>query len=315
MLNKKIKGIAVLYHNNVRWINISQITAVQIGWLKKNFNFEDNDINDCRPTLQRPKMTEHPDYLFMILHFPLYDRLNGEIKASEMDFFIGKDFLITINNDGLPPLQDLWQQLEKNIDFRDKTLKDNPEKLLFTILNNSLHYCFPMLNHINLDMETVEQQIMNIHEKKMTVIKEILRIKRNIFNFRKIMQAHRGIISKLVARLARFCPAGQLTVYLRNLTSHTKDIWEFLEIYKDTINALHETHQSLVSSRLNEIIKTLTIFSVIIFPLTLVATIFSMNTTGGMPFLGHQLDFWLVMITLMVLAGIMLSFFKWRRWL
>ncbi len=311
----KIKGVSEIYINNTAWIHVTKNETAQLNVIKKKFGFDESDIDECRPGLQRPKLIEHPDYLFMILEFPYYDRQDRVIRGSELDFFIGRDFLVTVNTDSLKPLDDLWEKIKTNPEYKNKIMNGNPEKLLFEILNNLLHYCFPMLNHINQDIDNVEKEVLKIPERKMGVIMEILRTKRNIVTFRKTMQAHKSIITKMINKLGRFFPSKQLNLYLNNLVNHTKDIWDFLENYQETINAIHETHQSLVSNRMSDIIKTLTIFSVIIFPLTLVATIFSMNTVNGMPLLGHQIDFWLVITILIILTGVMIGYFRRRKWL
>ena len=89
----------------------------------------------------------------------------------------------------------------------------------------------------------------------------------------------------------------------------------FLENYKDTINAVHETHESLMSHRQTEIMKTLTVISVIVFPLTLFAAIFGMNTMNAMPWLNSKYDFWYVIIFMILGASFMLLIFKKKRWL
>jgi magnesium transporter len=110
------------------------------------------------------------------------------------------------------------------------------------------------------------------------------------------------------------CPEGlrKEFVYLLN---HTKDIWNTLVNYKDTINALHETQASMTSLKINEIMKTLTIFSVIVFPLTLLAAVFGMNTVKSMPFVEHEHGFWYIVGLMLCGLCIMLLYFKKRKWI
>ena len=306
--------VFTIKHKNFSWHIVDKPTKKQINWVGQNFNFLPEDLRECAPNLQRPKLVEREDYLFMILLFPYYDRQTREIKASEFDFFINRENIVLFHSDQLPVISLLKKELEDDGLAQEKYMYDG-SKLLYEILNRLLHYCFPMLNHISQDIDDVESDILNIHEKGMSIIKEVLRIKTNIVNFRKIMQAHKSVISKLIKCSETYYPSRYLHEYFNNLVNHTKDIWEFLENYKGTIDALHETHESLMAHRLNQIIKTLTIFSVIVFPLTLLAAVFGMNTMNSMPFVNSPYDFWIVTIIMLVGAIGMLVYFKSKKWL
>jgi len=296
------------------WHIVDKPTKKQIDWIKNNFDFEEQDLTDCLPPNQRPKVTVRENYLFMILMFPYYDSATQEIKSSEVDFFITRNEIVLVHNNHLQPILDLQQECQTTENARQKFMQ-NSSRLLYEILNRLLHYCFPILNHINQDIDNIEDKILEVKKNKLNVIMEIMRIKRNIVNFRKIMQAHKSIITKLIKNSETIFSSSHLNIYLDHLLSHTKDIWEFLENYKETINALHETHESLLSHRLNEIIKTLTVFSVIVFPLTLLAAIFGMNTMNSMPFVGSTYDFWIV-VTIMMAGAIGMSiYFKKKRWM
>lgn len=301
-------------HKNFSWHIIDKPSKKQIDWIGKNFKFDKQDLIDSLPPMQRPKLIDHGDYIFMILLFPYYDKKTQQIEASEIDFFISQDSLVLIHNNDLKPIIDLQKECESSAMAKQIFLADG-SKLLYEILNRLLHYCFPMLTHINQDIDNIEDNILQVSEKRTDVVHEILRIKRNIVNFRKIMQAHKSVISKLIKNSAKIFPPNYLHSYFTNLVNHTKDIWDFLENYKDTINALHETHESLLSHRLNQIIKTLTIFSVIVFPLTLMAAVFGMNTMNSMPFVNSPYDFWLVVAIMVVGIAGMLAFFKSKKWL
>ncbi|PIT90094.1 hypothetical protein COU23_00430 [Candidatus Kuenenbacteria bacterium CG10_big_fil_rev_8_21_14_0_10_36_11] len=306
--------ISSYQHNNFFWHIVDKPTKKQLDWLKDNFDYEEQDILECPPPTQRPKLVDRSRYIFMILLFPFYDKETGKVRPSEVDFFIDNEKIITVHNGELKPLLELQTEAEKNPAFGEKYL-NNGSVLLYEILNRLLHECFPMLNHISQDIDNIEINTLNIFEKKLVIITEILRIKINIVNFRKAMQAHKSIISKLIKASEKFYPSNCLHNYFANLVNHTKDIWDFLENYKETINAVHETHESLMSHRQTEIMKTLTVISVIVFPLTLFAAIFGMNTMNSMPFINSQYDFWCVVIIMILAAAGMLLIFKKKKWL
>ena len=145
------------------------------------------------------------------------------------------------------------------------------------------------------------------------VISEILILKRNIVNFRKIMQAHKYVIQKLIESNA--LPAShKFRAYFEGLVDHTKEIWDTLANYQDTVNAMHDAHASLINTRSNQAMRVLTAFAVIVFPLTLIAAIFSMRTEYT-PLARHPSGFWYIISGMALLGIFMLVFFKRRRWL
>ncbi|MDD5289677.1 MAG: magnesium transporter CorA family protein [Patescibacteria group bacterium] len=314
MLNAKhIKTI--FFPTGLKWVVVDLPAKKELETLGKEFHFAEQDLTDCLPPCQRPKLTDRGSYLFMILQFPIYNRATGCVDPSEVNFFIGHDYVVTVFNENLVPLAELAAKYQKNSKLTKIYQEKNPAVLMYEILNTLLHYCFPMLTHLSQDIDAVEKNIFNFNHNRIDIIKEIMRIKRNIVAFRKIMQAHKSVIQKLIDRSQKLFAAHRLQSYYQNLVNHTKDIWDFLSNYKDTIDALYETHESLVSHRLNQIIKTLTIFSVIVFPLTLFATIFSMNTTNAMPFLNHPYNFWVIIGIMLVAMLCMVFYFKKKRWL
>ena len=302
-----LKTIQEFKNAKFSWINVTNNGGKEIAYLRDKFGFHDLDLKDCLPPLQRPKLVVRPDYLFVILLFPVFDRKTRVLHASEVDFFITDKSLVTVNTNELAPLREIFSRCQNK-----KEKCANPADLLHEILHELLLSCFPMLVHISNDIDNVETKLRSEFEKG--TITEILRIKTNIVNFRKAMQPHKQVIRSLVAEAPRFFPTQKMKIYFENLVSNTKEIWDLLDNYKDTIDALHETNASLIDFRINEIMKTLTIFSVIVFPLTLLAAIFGMNAPG-MPFASHPFGFWIILGIMMLGALGLLWFFEKKKWL
>ncbi len=306
--------IQIIKTHNISWINIIDPTDKEIEFLKEQYKFDQLNLNDAYGDVrsQRAKFDDREHYLFLVLHFPIYHKDKQRILPAEVDFFIGKDYLITIHNNELEPLKNFLKLCQEFEHYRLKHMSKNPSVLLYEILDRLLDACFPMIDHIGEDIENIEDNLFLGKEKEM--VKKILTIKRNITNFRRIMQSHKNIIKKLIQMDNQFFPKLDMTNYYHNLIDTTKDIWEVLNTEKETIDAIYETNESFLSFKLSDIMKTLTIFSVIIFPLTLIASIFGMNTTY-LPLIGHPQDFWLIISLMVFLTFIMLIFFKRKNWL
>jgi len=302
-----LKNVLEFRNAKFSWINVTKNGEKEVEYLRKKFGFHEIDLKDCLPPLQRPKLVVRKNYLFMILLFPVFDRKTRVLHASEVDFFITPKTLLTVSSNELAPLQEIFSGCKSK-----KGKCGNPADLLHEILNELLLSCFPMLVHISNDIDNVENRMRSEFEKG--TITEILRIKTNIVNFRKAMQPHKQVIRALVAEAPKFFPTKKIKIYFDNLINYTKEIWDLLDNYKDTIDALHGTNVSLIDFRINEIMKTLTIFSVIVFPLTLLAAIFGMDLPG-MPLVNQPYGFWIVLSIMLFGTLGLLWFFEKRRWL
>ncbi|MBI4133393.1 magnesium transporter CorA family protein [Candidatus Uhrbacteria bacterium] len=306
------QAITELKGTKVTWVDVRTTGKEELATLKRRFKFLEIDLKDCAPPLQRPKIVERPSYLFMILLFPVFDPSSRELKPVEIDLFISKNYLVTVHTHTPPPLARLFERAATDKALRMTLLGETPGKLLYHLLDELLDTCFPMLVHIANDVDATESRMTEVHDRG--TIHEIFRLKTNIVNFKKAMQPHKMIMRKLIGAASKFFATKHLEIYFGNLVDHTKEIWDSLELQNDTLNAIEDTHLSLLNFRSGDIIRVLTLFAVIVFPLTLMAAIFGMNTIN-MPIIGHPFDFWII-IALMI-AGVcgMIAYFKLKRWL
>lgn len=283
--------------------------------MRKKYKFNELDLRDAhaKNLSQRPKFYVRNDYCFLILQFPFYNRKTRTVDAEEVNFFIGEHFLITCHKNNLPPLVELFNLCFSDKFYREQYLSDNNMMLLYEIIVRLQEYCYPIMDHMSVDIQSIEKNIFAGHEREM--VREILLTKRNILNFRKIMEAHKGVIQKLGRSGIWYLNSSEMKTFYNDLIEHTKNIWDILSEQKEMIEALEDTNSSLISFKLNDIMRTLTVFSVIVFPLTLLAAIFGMNTTGGMPFIGNPHSFWIIIIIMVIGVVGLFFYFKKKRWI
>src|SRR5215218_4424291 len=143
----------------LRWINIERPGPVDRAWLQEHFDFHPLDYEDVASRNQRPKIDEYPDYLFIVLHFPVYDKSVGRLNAAELDIFIGPDFLITLPNSPLPPVEYLFARCQASEEVREAMLSKGSGYLLYRIVDDAFDYCFPMLRKIGNKLERLEEDI------------------------------------------------------------------------------------------------------------------------------------------------------------
>ena len=191
-------------------------------------------------------------------------------------------------------------------------MSSHPVNLLYAVLQRLQSHTFPMLDHVSEDIESIEKRIFKGEEKR--VVKEILHIKRNIVNLRKIMQAHKNIIKKLMNTHTKFFMPNQINIYFTNILDRTKDIWDILETQKENINTFQETNESLISYKLNEIMRILTVISVILIPANLIASIFGMNARF-MPIVNQPYDFQVILSIMLAMMLAFILYFRKKDWL
>ncbi len=306
--------IAITEQNNgaVTWVNVTHPGARELAALEKRFGFLPNDLQECPPPLQRPKLVERPSYLFMVLLFPHYDRRSKRVRPIEIDFFITPDTIVTVHGNELPLVAERFALLAKSKRDRQKFLGARPAELLYNVLHELLKSCFPMLVHMANDVDDIEAQMSEVHNRDS--IREIFRLKMNIVNFKKSMQPHKAVIRKLISSAPTYLPTDELISYFQNLIDHTKEIWDGLAVSEQTLDAIETSHLSLLNFRANDTIRVLTLAAAVVLPLTLVTTIFGMNTHFT-PLIGTPYDFWIIIAGMVIVLLALLGYFKWKRWL
>lgn len=308
-MNNNVKEIN---HNNIRWINIEKPSRADVEYLKNNFPIHPLDLEDIIAPVQRSKIDKYDNYCFIVLIFPVFNRKTREIESSEIDIFISHEYIITIHNGDIPPLVDLFQLCFDSQQAKINLFKQTSILTLYEILHQLYLYCYPILDHISLDIQNIKRHLFS--EKQKGMIEEILITRRNITDMRKIMQSHKMTIEKFMRPDHN---ALQLTkadiTYYKNLEEHSKELWDQMVSFKESIEALEDTNETLISTRLNIIMKTLTIFSVILLPATFVASVFGMNAEH-MPFIGLENDFYIILLFTICAAGLMAYFIYRKKW-
>jgi magnesium transporter len=303
-------NVEVVDHDGLRWINIERPRPVDRAWLEEHFEFHPLDYEDVLSRNQRPKIDEYDDYLFIVLYFPVFDKTVGRLNAAELDIFIGPDYLITLPNTPLPPVEYLFERCRSSEEVRQNLLSKGSGYLLYKIVDDSFDYCFPMLRKIGNKLERLEEDIFEGRSEE--VVRDISNSKQEIINFRKTIRPQRAVLRDLERTKQRYL-AEDLEVYFDDIVDASERIWDMLENYKEVVEALEDTNESVLSHRVNEVLRVLTAFSVVILPLTLIASVWGMNV--GVPGEGQMHAFWLIVGCMVVLLAGMVAYFRRRGWL
>lgn len=293
---------------NFTWINIVEPTNTDLNFLTEKYNFHHLAIEDCRLNIQQPKIDDYDDYLFMVFHLPRYIKVAKRTVALELNVFLGKNYLITLHNGDLKPLNRYFTEISKNI---SQLKYSSPAYLLYEILNTSFNYCFPMLEKIGFNLDRVEDELYV--DQSRNTLEELSIIAQDIINFRRVIRPQRYFIEDLEAVKTKFITE-HLEFYYEDIADKIDRIWELLDSNKEVVDVLQRTNESLLTQRLNEVMKILTIISVIMLPLTVITGFYGMNVVG-LPFADHRFATEIVFGLLIFISVTMLFYFRKRSWL
>jgi magnesium transporter len=311
-------GPAELRAGGVTWVHLLSPTSGEAQLLANRFGWHPLDIEDVLSRRQRPKVDAYSGdedgqgrYLFTVLHFPVYDATVGRLNAGELDAFIGPDYLVTLPAVELRPVSRLFRRCEENEEFREQLLARGSGRLFYEVLDDLYDYCFPILDKIGFKLEQIDESIGE-DEGARDLVTDIHKVKQEIISYRKIIKPQRPTLRQLERQIERFLPE-ELELYFDDLVDASERIWDLLDNYKEVVEALESTNESLISHRQNDILYVLTIFLVVLTPLSFITGFFGMNVHfPGFNSWGAFLA--AIGFMLATVAG-MLAFFRWKRWL
>jgi magnesium transporter len=309
-LQPEVATPEIIEASGIRWIHIESPRTSDRDWLEANFDFHPLDFEDVYSRNNRPKLDQYDDYVFIVLHFPLYEKETSRILTAEMDLFMGPDYLITLPNIPLPPLTAMFERYREKADLREATFSKGTGYLLYKIADTCVDASFPMLRKIEMKLDRIEDDIFEGRSGE--IVRDISEAKQEIINFRRIVRPQRAVLRDLERTKQRYLQE-ELEIYFDDISDAAERIWDTLENHKEVIEALESTNESVLSHRLNDSFRILTAVSVVLLPLTLIASIFGMNVP--VPGQNAEFAFIAIMLLMAILLLALVAYFRRRGWL
>lgn len=299
----------------IRWFNLTEPTAADLAPFAEEFEFHPLDVEDCLQDLQHPKIDEYKEYLFLVLHFPVVSQRTKRILTAGLNMFIGKDFIVTVSNGEFPALNQIVEKVQEEAKESEFWLKGGTGYFLYRLLKDLYEDSFPLINQLNRRALSLEKTVFDEDanaEDKEDLVRDILLLKKNIISFRRIIGPQRTVIERLEHKQNKLLPSS-LDLYFDDIADQLERLWVNLTSLKEVAESIGEANETLISHQTNTTIKVLTIFSAIMLPLTFVTGLFGMNV--HIPFENSLFSFAVIGLGLLAIAGSMIGFFYWRRWL
>ena len=301
----------IISHGRVTWTNITQPTPADVDQLRQRQPYiHPLNLEDVLSPIERPKIDEDPNYIFVVLHFPLWDADSRLSRASEVDLFVGRGQLVTIHSGNLKPLNNLFALCEGNETERARLMGTGASHVFYVIIDQLVDYIFPILRKVDNNINSIEDEIFTSDTR--TSIREIALVRRDAIALRRIIRQQVPIVERL-EHIDHPIILEDQEEYFGDITDHLYRARDIIDEDFEVIGSLAETADTLASHRINEVMRILTVISVIMLPMTLISSIYGMNI--DLPFSHHPSAFTLIAGIMVIIVVFMLVYFRRRNWL
>ncbi|MEP6709430.1 MAG: magnesium/cobalt transporter CorA [Verrucomicrobiota bacterium] len=298
------------------WVDLENPTPEETQRvLESIFHFHPLSIEDCVAVSPSPKVEEYAPkdddrfapYLFMVIHAVDYSRKDGVFATSELNFFLGKNFLVTHHE---LPLKSVQLTEERCLRGTGR-LARAPDRVAHTLLDEIVENYKPALDELSLEIAQLEHEVVQTPTKE--TLNRLLQIKNEVLHLRHIVSPQREV-------LARFAH-GEFKLIRPHLVPYYRDVYdglfhisELAQRYTDSLTGILQVYLNMSSNQTGEIIKVLTLITVITTPLMIVGTWYGMNFEGIQEFklkYGYEMAIAITLVT----TGLTIWWFKRRKWL
>ncbi|HBB36632.1 MAG: Mg2 transporter protein CorA family protein, metal ion transporter, MIT family [Candidatus Moranbacteria bacterium GW2011_GWC1_45_18] len=293
----------------ITWIDFTEPSADEILFLKK-LKLHPLALEEFSTPSARPKASLYGNCLYLTLHIPLFDKLNRRTFPSELDIVMTKSHLITGHDQDIFQLREFFGKLKRNKKIQAKYMSQSPGYLLYYIIEMLLESCFPKIDHINKNLDNIEEQIFKGHEREM--VHEISYVKRDILNFRRTLKPQKSVLESLARDNYPLLEA-DLKTYYQDLIGTNIRVWSALENAKEVVESLEETNDALLSNKLNTTMKVLTVFSGVMLPMMVISNTLAMS--ANIPFGHNPHAYWIWMGIMAIISLVTVGIFKWKNWI
>lgn len=304
-----VENIDILHLDKLSWIHIPDPTDEAMEFMKSKYEFHPLDIEDCQTKVQRPKIDIYPEYRFLILHFPYFDKALKFVKTKEVKIFWGPDFIITIGKSHWV-IRKLFQDTKSRADVDVDDLDNTSDALLYTIFDALMEDSFRLIRMIEDNLEKISLEMFT--RKPENIIEEISVTRKNLILLNTTFKPQLRLFQKFESGLVKGFSENMENYWGDVLDAYQK-MWDSIEDYQELIQGLAQTFDSLQANKTNEIVKLLTIFSALWLPLTFFTGLYGMNV--HLPFQNSSMIFLGIGGMLITIVILLLIYFKKRRWI
>ncbi|MBI5078095.1 MAG: magnesium transporter CorA family protein [Candidatus Yonathbacteria bacterium] len=299
-------------YKDLVWVDVQSPTQEEVRSLVEEFGIHPLVADELLGPTLRPKVDLYHDFIYLILHFPTITHKHDGGKDQEIDFVIGKKFIITAHYDLVDQLHEFSKKFEVNSILDKSDIHEHAGFILFYILKDLYKMLDGELDHINHDFDEIQSKIFSGKERDM--VNSISHINRDLLNFKQILRPHKEVLESFEVAGTKFF-GEEFSYYLHTIVGEFYKVSSILDGHRETILDLRDTNDSLLTTKTNDIMKTLTVTAFIILPLTFIEQLFSMDFAGT-PLENNSNAFFITVITMSVVGAVLYGYFKFfKKWM
>lgn len=288
--------------DGIIWLDATQPTEDDLGWLQRTFNFHPLAIEDCRMFNQRAKVEMYEGHMFF--SFTTCARDNGDVHPREMEVFLGPDYLVTVHRELLPQIDTVRAHTGANIVVKSHDF------LMYLIVDGLVDAYFPLLDEMEDEIDALEDEVLE--NATQATLERIYNLKRQLVALRKLAAPMRDVMNALAS--TRYALIDNTTaLYFRDAFDHLARIYDLIETSRDLLGNALDAYLSSVSNRLNEVMKRLTLLTTIFMPISFLVGFGGMNFTSWIPF-ENGFVFGILVALLVIVPMGMIIWFKKSKW-
>lgn len=297
-------------HNGLTWVDLEAPTREEIRQVVTEFAIEPLVAEELLLPSMKPRAEFHEKYAYFVMHFPALRHTHKSIEQ-EIDFIIGKKFIITTHYEVVDPLHKFAKVFEANAILDKSNVGDHAGYLFYFMLKKLYKAVDHEVEYVHHDLSVIEESIFSGHE--ISMVSAISRSARDLLSLRQTIEPHRDVLHTLETDGGTFFGI-EFLPYLRSLSNDYYRVHNHIMRNTDSLHELRETNNSLLSTKEGETMRILTIMALLIFPLDLLVTILETDSPYN-PIKGLPYDFWIILGGVVFVGTSMVLYFRHKRWL
>jgi magnesium transporter len=286
------------------WIDFVAPTPEEGAVLRDVCGFHPMAVELCAGRSQHPKLSDYGSYAYLVFHAV---RTVSPLRSDEIDAFLGSGFLVTYREAEAPVVEGVWKRVQEIASLGER----GADRVLAEILDGVADGYLEGVEQIDQALDSVEDKLFK--QSGRPALREIFHLKKDILHFRRLVSPQREVLHRLSRGEFAFV-SKEDAVLFRDVYDRTYRVSEMLESFRDVLAGALEVYLTVVANRTNEIMRVLTVFSIILMATSLLAGIYGMNLKW-LPLAEHEGSIWILVGAMGAIAFVLLGFFRRRRWI
>jgi magnesium transporter len=290
------------------WVDLADPSVPELLILSDTFGFHHLAVEDAKSALQFPKIEPYDGFLYVVLHGIDFHKSTHSFATHDIDFFLGRNYLVTVHDGGSRSIETLQNHCPRNANI----MGEGPVALFHRIVDSMVDNYRPEVEKLDDALSELEEEVFDNPRPKL--LREILGKKRDVASLRRVTTPQRDVIGRL-ARREFVDISSEMAFRFRDIHDHLVRLNDEAFTFQDRLTGMLDAHLSTTSNRLNEVMKMLTVITTIFMPLTILSGMFGMNVDLPRFLGGDAAQFWWIAGIMAAIVVVMLGYFRRRGWL